>query len=222
MFILQPNAETARTDAERGSGSSRRGLDEEWEHRSGLLVVGGGCDAGGRDQARSWFTATVREGVCLARCSELLPISRQRALDARVMLRWHDADRTMRCGPVPSGRTYPEREGLATCCDERGGTTPFNLLPMPTGGGEITDTGDHPTATPYRVADWWCRYLLPSGGVLLDPFVGSGTTLVAGLDNGASRGHWHRPRCEVSEDGKEEDCQGMNCREWKVNRRLRS
>ncbi len=71
--------------------------------------------------------------------------------------------------------------------DERGGSTPYNLLPMGTGGGDKTDAGDHPTATPYRVVDWWCRDLLPSGGVLLAPFVGSGTTMVAVLDNNASR-----------------------------------
>jgi DNA modification methylase len=75
---------------------------------------------------------------------------------------------------------------MGDALDERGGSTPFNLLPIASGGGDA-DAGDHPTATPYRVVDWWCRYLLPSGGVLLDPFVGSGTTLVAGLDNGASR-----------------------------------
>jgi site-specific DNA-methyltransferase (adenine-specific) len=45
----------------------------------------------------------------------------------------------------------------------------------------------HPAATPYDVAAWWCRYILPPGGVLLDPFCGSGTMLVAGLDHGASR-----------------------------------
>jgi DNA modification methylase len=75
---------------------------------------------------------------------------------------------------------------MVAAIDERGGSTPFNLLPL-AAGGESTDTGDHPTSTPYRVVDWWCRYLLPSGGVLLDPFVGSGTTLVAGLDNGAAK-----------------------------------
>ena len=45
----------------------------------------------------------------------------------------------------------------------------------------------HPASTPYDVAAWWVRYLLPNGGVLLDCFAGSGTTLLAGLDFGASR-----------------------------------
>jgi len=37
------------------------------------------------------------------------------------------------------------------------------------------------------LAAWWCRYLLPEGGVLLDPFAGGGTILAAGLDCGASK-----------------------------------
>jgi len=33
-------------------------------------------------------------------------------------------------------------------------------------------------------SDWWCKYLLTPGGVLLDLFCGSGTMLAARLDNG--------------------------------------
>jgi DNA modification methylase len=36
------------------------------------------------------------------------------------------------------------------------------------------------------VAAWWCRYILPADGVLLDPFGGSGAMLQACLDYGAS------------------------------------
>ena len=70
--------------------------------------------------------------------------------------------------------------------EERGGTTPFNLLPVPVGGIAATSNG-HPATTPYDVAAWWVKYLLPQGGVLLDPFAGSGTMLAAGLDFGASK-----------------------------------
>jgi DNA modification methylase len=45
----------------------------------------------------------------------------------------------------------------------------------------------HPAATPYDVAAWWCRYILPPGGELFDPFRGSGTMLVAGLELTASK-----------------------------------
>ena len=74
---------------------------------------------------------------------------------------------------------------ITAAADERGGTTPFNLIPLsasrqPTNGG-------HPAVTPYDLAAWWCRYILPENGILLDPFCGSGTMLAAGLDHGASR-----------------------------------
>lgn len=86
---------------------------------------------------------------------------------------------------TPAGRTY--RDGrIADTVEERGGTTPFNLLPVPVGGIAATSNG-HPATTPYDVAAWWVKYLLPQGGVLLDPFAGSGTMLAAGLDFGASK-----------------------------------
>jgi hypothetical protein len=67
--------------------------------------------------------------------------------------------------------------------DERAGTTPFNLLPVAAGGTSGANSG-HPATTPYDVAAWWGKYLLPEGGVLLDCFCGSGTMLAAGLDYG--------------------------------------
>jgi hypothetical protein len=86
---------------------------------------------------------------------------------------------------TPSGRTY--RDGrIADTADERGGTTPFNLLPVPAGATAATSNG-HPASLPYDVAAWWVKYLLPKGGVLLDCFAGSGTMLAAGLDFGASK-----------------------------------
>jgi len=84
----------------------------------------------------------------------------------------------------PSGHNV--RDGrTAEVSVERGGTTPFNLLPIPNVDTRAAD--DHPATTPYDLAAWWCRYLLPSDGVLCDPFCGSGTMLQAGLDIGASK-----------------------------------
>jgi DNA modification methylase len=86
---------------------------------------------------------------------------------------------------TPSGRTY--RDGrIAETVDARAGTTPFNLLPVAAGGTSGTNNG-HPATTPYDVAAWWVKYLLPQGGVLLDCFCGSGTMLEAGLDYGAKQ-----------------------------------
>jgi DNA modification methylase len=84
-----------------------------------------------------------------------------------------------------NGRNY-DNERIAERAEERGGTTPFNLLPVPAGGTSTTNNG-HPAQTPYDVAAWWTKYLLPQGGVLLDCFAGSGTMLAAGLDFGASK-----------------------------------
>ncbi|MGA2257029.1 MAG: DNA methyltransferase, partial [Thermoguttaceae bacterium] len=84
----------------------------------------------------------------------------------------------------PSRRTY-RNSRIGQALDERGGSTPFNLLPIPVGGQP--GGSNHPTATPYTLCEWFCKYLLPEGGKLLDPFCGSGTSLVSGLNCGASQ-----------------------------------
>jgi DNA modification methylase len=85
----------------------------------------------------------------------------------------------------PSGKTY-RNSTIVKAADERGGTTPFNYLPIPAGGNAHAGHA-HPAVTPYDLAALWCRYILPSGGVLLDPFCGSGTVFLAGLDCGATK-----------------------------------
>lgn len=95
----------------------------------------------------------------------------------------HRSDIALRTGP--SGKTY-RNSTIAKAADERGGTTPFNCLPIPVGGNSGAGH-DHPAVTPYDVAAWWCKYILPPGGTLLDPMAGSGTMLLAGLDHGASK-----------------------------------
>jgi hypothetical protein len=95
----------------------------------------------------------------------------------------HRADIFLRTGP--NGKTY-RNSTIAKAADERVGTTPFNCLPIPVGGNSGAGHA-HPAVTPYDVAAWWGRYILPPGGVLLDPFCGSGSMLLAGLDQGASK-----------------------------------
>jgi DNA modification methylase len=84
-----------------------------------------------------------------------------------------------------SGKHYRNGQ-IAEGAEARGGSTPFNLIPV-AAGGSATPDNNHPAATPYDVAAWWVKYLLPTQGVLLDCFAGSGTMLAAGLDFGASR-----------------------------------
>jgi DNA modification methylase len=104
---------------------------------------------------------------------------------------WLESDRNKvkrRCShalyQMPSGMTM--RDGrCAAAAEERGGVTPFNLLPIPyadsvhSGGGH-----GHGAATPTDVVDWWVRYISPPGGVVLDPFAGSGTVPLAAMKRG--------------------------------------
>ncbi len=100
--------------------------------------------------------------------------------DSMAAVRWEN--RCLQRRPGGQGT----RDGrTAEASMERGGSTPFNLLPISAASpGEHVG---HPSTTPLALASWWCRYLLPARGVLLDPFCGAGTMLLAGLDNGASR-----------------------------------
>lgn len=46
------------------------------------------------------------------------------------------------------------------------------------------DGSDHPTVKPRSLMRWLARLVTPPGGVVLDPFAGSGTTLLAARDEG--------------------------------------
>ena len=48
------------------------------------------------------------------------------------------------------------------------------------GGGKI----QHPTVKPLTLLEWLVELITPPGGVVLDPFAGSGTTLQAALNKG--------------------------------------
>lgn len=68
---------------------------------------------------------------------------------------------------------------------ERGGSTPFNLLPIAnTNSSSSAGSVGHGAGTAAQVANWWIRYLTPPEGVVLDPFVGSGTMALEALDLG--------------------------------------
>jgi site-specific DNA-methyltransferase (adenine-specific) len=41
---------------------------------------------------------------------------------------------------------------------------------------DVPDRNDHPTVKPIALMRWLCRLYTPPGGLILDPFAGSGTT----------------------------------------------
>lgn len=64
------------------------------------------------------------------------------------------------------------RDGLARCRD---------VIEVAAGGGNGTD---HPATYPVALAEWLIKLLSPLGGVVLDPFGGSGSTALAALRTG--------------------------------------
>ncbi|MBC7939100.1 MAG: site-specific DNA-methyltransferase [Chitinophagaceae bacterium] len=58
----------------------------------------------------------------------------------------------------------------------------------------IADATGHPTTKPLPMVSDWVRRFTNPGGLILDPFVGSGTTLRAALDEGR-----HAIGCEIEE-----------------------
>jgi len=77
----------------------------------------------------------------------------------------------------PSGATVNE----ASFAIDRGGATPMNAIATANAGREAMK---HPAAFPEPLAVWWVKYLCPPGGIVLDPFAGSGTTCAAALKAG--------------------------------------
>ncbi len=90
-----------------------------------------------------------------------------------------------RCGfrTTPSGQNV-NRETMNAAVLRRGGVSPFNLLPFAnTSNRGVEHSGNHGGATPLKLADWWTRYIVPSGGMVVDPFMGSGAMAVAAIKN---------------------------------------
>jgi DNA modification methylase len=73
----------------------------------------------------------------------------------------------------------------ATTSLERGGVTPINLLPI-TNSDPSGSSGahGHGSGTPLKLLKWWIRYISPPEGVVLDPFGGAGTTVIAAEQEG--------------------------------------
>lgn len=79
----------------------------------------------------------------------------------------------------PSGNSINKLRTIQIS-EERGGVTPYNLLPI-ANSDSVSSGGayGHPAATPLLLMDWWVRYITRPNDLVLDPFMGSGTTGVA-------------------------------------------
>ena len=79
----------------------------------------------------------------------------------------------------PSGHSV-DKSAFVKSLNDRGGVTPFNLIPC------SATTDPHGAGTPMRLLDWWCRYICPPSGHVMDPFSGHATTGLAAIQNGMS------------------------------------
>jgi DNA modification methylase len=79
----------------------------------------------------------------------------------------------------PSGHSVKDDRACQSAID-RGGAAPPNLIPCANSRGHTTaGAHGHGAGTPLALCGWWLKYICPPGGRMLDPFAGSGTTLLA-------------------------------------------
>ena len=184
VFILQPNSERV--------GRTRTWL---WEF---MVWAGKSLGEWGIVQDVWWWNVAAMPGEnsgllrpSLKACVWIGAPDCYRAQDAVL---WTESESnaslrtTARCGRTvfPSGHSINEK-AISLAAVRRGGVTPFNVLPIPnTDSTSSAGAAGHGAGTPLPLADWWTRYLCPPGGVVLDPFFGSGTTGVAALRRGCS------------------------------------
>jgi DNA modification methylase len=106
-----------------------------------------------------------------------------------VLWQQSDASRTqlqegMALHRFPSGHTV-RRGRINGAALTAGGATPFNILPLSASDStHSAGAAGHGAGTPHALAAWWVRYLCPPGGVVGEPFAGSGTMLLAALAQG--------------------------------------
>jgi DNA modification methylase len=187
VFILQPNSE--RVGRMRlwlwefmvWAGREWGIVQDAWWWNIQALPCGGAITAG---LMRSSLKACVWLGDpgCYRNQDEVL----WSESDEGVVRRKANKARPGIITTYPSGRKV-DRARILTATVIRGGTTPFNVIPV---RGATEDqsrlSGRHPALTPDPLADWWVRYISPVGGLVCDPFVGSGTTALAALKQGRS------------------------------------
>lgn len=86
------------------------------------------------------------------------------------------SERDLGCESLPArgGSDVTEREegSAGARCSARAGTT------------ETARRNIHPTVKPIAMMAWLCRLVTPPGGLVLDPFMGSGTTGIAAVREG--------------------------------------
>jgi len=72
------------------------------------------------------------------------------------------------------------------CNTQQAGRWPTNIYACPKAGAERGDDNNHPTVKPIKLMRWLVRLVTPPGGTVVEPFCGSGTTLIAAEAEGVT------------------------------------
>lgn len=93
-------------------------------------------------------------------------------------------------GPIDGRTSYALRgQGQTVGYGDRGGASRFYYCSKASrkerSAGVEGDGNNHPTVKPVALMQWLVRLVTPPGGVVLDPFCGSGTTGIAAVMEGA-------------------------------------
>lgn len=84
---------------------------------------------------------------------------------------------------VKSGHGFNNATAMKSVI-EKGGVTPFNLIPLTNSSAGTRSVGSHDATTPEILLKFWIAYLAPTNSLILDPFNGSGTTGEVALNAG--------------------------------------
>lgn len=105
---------------------------------------------------------------------------------------WSESDenRVQRATARAGRRYYPsghnrDAQRISGAAEERGGVTPYNVFPV-ANSDSCTSAGarGHGAGTPIELSRRLIRYICPPGGLVLDPFAGTGSIGVAALREG--------------------------------------
>ena len=185
-MVLSHTPECRCVGTKRVEATSIHGEDTA-VRRSGVHSEAGGHQTIGRVQpVRGYADAdgleTVEAWECTADCAV-------RLLDEQSGAGQHLKNPNVRYGgnrDFTGCSSYPGSGVVTTRYFDGGGASRFFYCPKATRSERNLGGCDnkHPTVKPLKLMQWLCRLITPPGGIVLDPFAGSGSTLAAALREG--------------------------------------
>jgi DNA modification methylase len=177
------NVDGCRIATDWDTDPTRRGWQGRHAPNGGMFVQGISADLSLPNNLGRWPA-----NVCLDEESARLLDEQSGELHSQ-----DPATRVNRSGSQSTTNTYGTYEARSTVMHgDTGGASRFFYTAKASTSErnervkQIGERNSHPTVKPVDLMRWLCRLITPPGGHILDPFVGSGTTLVAAMQEGFS------------------------------------